>query len=164
MQNLPELLCQPLSECGGVFFSVEELRPDEGFIVDWTLYPEHQLWVCILPGCHLFLLHHRDRAACCVESKVYVSPVMIISPSLLSLSLSLPVYPHSFNCSNVNVSALPFSAQRTREDKIGVIPTGLTLGSLRASDGNQLDLCVLCIFVLIRELDLQGYHLRKCFI
>ncbi len=57
--NLPELLCQPLLEGGGVFFAMKKLWPDEGFIIDWTLYPGHQLWVRILPNCSFFLLHSR---------------------------------------------------------------------------------------------------------
>lgn len=58
-QHLPQLLCQPLPQSGGVFFVVEELCPDDVLIVYRTLYPVRQLGLYIRLSCSSFLLHSR---------------------------------------------------------------------------------------------------------
>lgn len=121
-RNIPEVACQPLSERGGVFFAVEKLRPDEGFIIYRTLYPVHQLWVCALPSCSFVLLHNRGRRA-----DRFLS--------VRRLSLLLFVLFHFSGIFN-SPSALPLSAQSEREDKIDIIPTitGFAFGSLLLND------------------------------
>lgn len=68
-QHLPQLLCQPLPQGGGVFFLMEELCPDEVLIVYRTLYPVRQLGLYIRLSYSFFLLHNRGvRSSVCFLS------------------------------------------------------------------------------------------------
>lgn len=90
--NLLEMSKEPLSERGGAGSAMEELRPQESFIINGALDPEHQprLWIL------LFFFHDRN---CCSFRGMKLSALWFVCLLVFGIHFSLAntYYPLTFS-------------------------------------------------------------------